>query len=141
MVTATEGIGRSLLVMDGGMRRVLLGRLDRDTGGDSEWFVFACAVKSALREGEHPDAVRTRRRSPGAEPFLRRWQGTMTSWASRNCDVLKGPQSCLSRRSDRRCPASNRVLIAPASPARPALPVLRRPEFSLHLHRSTLPTP
>lgn len=142
-MTEIEGIGRSVLLKDRSAWRLLLAQLHRDTGGSSEWFVFACAVKSSLHDGGYSDGVRTRHQSRRAEPFLRRWQGAMNHWASCNCDVLKNSLFCRSRESDRAPgwrPISDRVLVTPAPPARPALPVLRKLGPSPNIHRSSLST-
>jgi hypothetical protein len=144
-VTETKGIDRSLLLKAPSTWRLLLTRLHRDAGGNPEWFVFACAVKSALHDEGHPDSVRTHHQSRRAEPFLRGWQGAMSHWASYNCDGLKKSLSCHSREPDRapgRRPISDRVLVAPASPVRPALssPVLRRLGLSPDLRWSPLST-
>jgi hypothetical protein len=142
-VTETKGIDRYLLLKAPSTWRLLLTRLHRDAGGNPEWFVFACAVKSALHDEGHPDSVRTHHQSRRAEPFLRGWQGAMSHWASYNCDGLKKSLSCHSREPDRapgRRPISDRVLVAPASPVRPALslPVLRRLGLSPDLRWSPL---
>ncbi len=143
IVTEIESIGRSVLLKDRSTWRLLWAQLHRDAGGSPRSFVFACAVKSALHDGGYPDGVRTRHQNRRAEPFLRRWQGAMDHWASCNCDVLKNSLSRHSRESDRAPrwrPISGRVLVAPASPARPALPVLRKLGLSPNLHRSSLST-
>jgi hypothetical protein len=142
-VTETKGIDQSLLLEAPSTWRLLLTRLHRDAGGNPEWFEIACAVKSALHDERHLESVRTRHRR--AEPFLRGWQGAMNHWASYNCDVLKKslcghvgePDRALAGR-----PISDSVLVAPASPARPALslPVLRRLGLSPDLHWSSLST-
>ena len=142
-MTETKGIERSLLLKAPSSWRLLLARLHRDGGGNPEWFVFACAVKSTLHDVGHPDSVRTRRQSQRAEPFLRGWQGTMNHWASYNCDGLKRTLSCHSGEPDRAPagrPISDRVLVAPASPARPvlSLPVLQKLGLSSDLHWSSL---
>ncbi len=142
-MTETEGIDQSLLLKAPSTWRLLLARLHLDAGGNPEWFVFACAVKSALHDEGHPDSVRTRHRR--AEPFLRGWQGAMNHWASYNCDGLKKSLSYHSGEPDRapgRRPISERVLVAPASPARPALslPVLRKLGLSPDLRWSSLST-
>jgi hypothetical protein len=144
-VTETKGIDRSLLLEAQSTWRLLLARLHRDAGGNPEWLVFACAVKSALHDDGRPDGVRARHRSRRAEPFLRGWQDTMNHWASYNCDGLKRSLSSHGRERDR-APGGrlkrDRVLIAPASPARPALslPVLRKLGLSPDLHWSPLST-
>jgi hypothetical protein len=142
-VTEIEGVGRSVLLKDRSTWRLLLAQLHRGSGGRSEWFVFACAVKSELHDGGNPDGVRTRHQSRRVEPFLRRWQGAMNHWASCNCDVLKNSLSFHSRGSDLAPgwrPISDRFLATPTSPARPALPVLPQLGLSPNLHRSSLST-
>ena len=144
-MTETKGIERSLLLEAPSTWRLLLVRVHRDAGGNPEWLVFAFAVKGALHDEAHPDGVRTRHRSRTAEPFLKGWQGAMNHWASYNCDGLKKSLSCRSGEPDRapgRRPISERVLVAPASPARPALslPVLRKLGLSSDLHWSPLST-
>jgi hypothetical protein len=144
-VTEAKDIDRSLLLKAPSTWRLLLARLHRDAGGNPEWLVFACAVKSALHDERHPDSVLTRHRSRRAEPFLRGWQGAMNHWASYNCDGLKRSLSYHSGELDR-APGGrlkrDRVLVAPATPARPALslPVLRKLGLSPDLHWSPLPT-
>jgi hypothetical protein len=145
-VTETRGIDRFLLLEDRSTWRLLLAHLHRDACGGPEWFMFACAVKSVLHDGRYPDGMPSHHQSRRAEPFLRRWQSVMNHWASRNCDVLRDSLSCYSLESDLApgwSPISDRVLVTPASPARPALPVpaLRRLGPSPHLHRVTLSTP
>jgi hypothetical protein len=142
-VAGIENIDRSVLFKDRSTWRLLSAQLHRDAGGNPEWFVFACAVKSALHDGGHQDGMRTRHQSRRAEPFLRRWKGAMNHWASCNCDVLKNSLFCHSRESDRAPgwrPISDRVLVTPASPARPALPVLRKLGLSPNLHWSSSST-
>jgi hypothetical protein len=144
-VTETEGIDRSVLLKAPSTWRLLLARLHRDAGGNPEWFVFACAVKSALHDEGHPDSVRTRHHSRRAEPFLRGWQGGMNHWALYNCHGLKRSLSRHSREPDPAAggrPISDRVRVAPASPARPALslPVLRKLGLSPDLHWRSLST-
>ena len=136
-----EGVERYLLLEHRGARRVLFAQLHRDAEGDPEWFVFAYAVRGLLHGGGYSDSRRTHHQSRWAEPFLRRWQSGMNHWASRNCDVLKDSLFCRSRESDRVPgwrPISDRVLVTPASPARPALPVLRKLEPSPDLYRGSL---
>ena len=145
-MTETESIDRSLLVKDPSAWRLLFSRLHRDAGGDPEWFVFAWAVKSAIHDEGRPDSVRPPRQCRRAEPFLRGWQGAMSHWASYNCGGLKKSLSCHGRESDRAPggrPVIDRVLVAPASPARPALslPVLRKLGLSPDLRWSSLFTP
>jgi hypothetical protein len=143
-VTEAKSIDRSLLLKAPSTWRLLLAQLHRDAGGNPEWFVLACAVKSAPHDEGHQDSVRTRRRSRRAEPFLRGWQGAMNNWASYNCDALKRSLSCHSSEPAdlalRRRSMGDRVLVAPASPARPALslPVLRKLGLSPDLHWSSL---
>lgn len=144
-MTETKGVDRSVLFKDPSTWRLLLGQLHRDAGGNPEWFVFACAVKSASHDEGHSDSGRTCRQSRRDEPFLRGWQGAMNHWASYNCDVLKNSLSCHSRERDRVPgwrPISDRVLVTPASPARPALslPVLRKLGLSPDLHWGSLST-
>jgi hypothetical protein len=144
-VTETQSIDRAVLLKDRGTWRLLSAQLHRDAGGSPEWFVLACAVKSVLRDGVYPDGVRARHQSWRVEPFLRRWQGTMNGWASRNCDVLRASLACHSLKSDLAPgwnPISDRVLVAPASPARPALAslALRRHGPAPDLHCRFLST-
>jgi hypothetical protein len=144
-VTETEGIDRSLLLKAPSTWRLLLARLHRDAGGNPEWFVLVCAVKSALHDEGRSDSVRTRYQSRRAEPFLKGWQGAMNHWASYNCDGLKRSLSRNSHGPDRSPdgrPVGDRVLVAPASPARPALslPVLRKLGLSPDLHWSSIST-
>ncbi len=144
-MTETKGVDRSVLPGDPGAWRLHLAHLHRDAGGNPEWFMFAWAVKSALPDGGYPDSSQTRHRSRRAEPFLRGWQGAMNHWASYNGEGLKKSLFCHSRGLDRVSgwrPTGDRVLVAPASPARPApsLPVLRRLGLSRDLHWSPLPT-
>jgi hypothetical protein len=144
-VTETEGIDRSLLLEAPSTWRLLLARLHRDAEGNPESFVFACAVKSAPHDEGQPDSVRTRHRSRRAEPFLKGWQGAMNHWASYNCHGLKRSLTRNSHEPDRSPgvrPMVDLVLVAPASPARPALslPVLRKLGLSPDLHWSSLST-
>jgi len=144
-VTETKGVDRSVLLKDPSAWRLLLAQLHRDARGNPEWFVFAYAVKSALHDEGRPGSGRTYHQSRRVEPFLRGWRGAMNHWASYNSDVLKNSSSCYGRESDRVPgwrPMSDRVLVTPASPARPALslPVLRKLGLSPDLHWSSLST-
>lgn len=144
-MTEWEGVERSVFLEHRGAWRALFAQLHRDTEGNPEWFVFAYAAGGGLREGGYTDGGRTHHQSRRAEPFLRRWQGAMNHWASRNCDVLKNSLSCHSREFDRAPgwrPISDRILVTPTSPARPALslPVLRKLEPSPNLYRASLST-
>jgi hypothetical protein len=145
VVTEGEDVEWSVLLKHRGAWRALFAQLHRDTEGNAEWFVVACAVGDVLHDGGYPDGGRTHHQSRRTEPFLKRWQGAMNHWASRNCDVLKKSLSCHSREADRAPgwrPISDRVLVTPASPARPALslPVLRKLEPSANLYRGSLST-
>jgi hypothetical protein len=142
-VTEIEGGDRSVLLKDRSTWRLLLAQLHRDAGGKPEWFVLACVVKSVVHDGGYPDGVQTRHQSRRTEPFLRRWQGAMNHWASRNCDVLK--DSYQTRESDQTPgwrPISDCLLVTPRSPARPelSLPVLRTLKPSSDLRRGLLST-
>jgi hypothetical protein len=141
LVTEIEGVDRSVLLNDPGTWRLLLAQLRRDAGGDSEWFVLACVVKSVLHDGGHPDGVRARHQSRRTEPFLRRWRGAMNHWASRNCDVLKDSYR---RRGSDLTPGWRSVgdCVTPGSPARPelSLPVLRALTPPSDLRRGLLST-
>ena len=144
-MTEGEDVEWSVLLKHRGAWRALFAQLHRDTEGNAEWFVFACAVGGVLREGGYPDSGRTHHQNRRADPFLRRWQGAMNNWAARNCDGLTNSLSCPSRESDRVPgwrPISDRILVAPTSPARPALslPVLRKLEPSPNIYRGSLST-
>jgi len=134
-VTEIESAVRSVHLEDSGTWRLLWTQSRRDDGDRAELFVLVYAVKSVLGHGEYPGSVRTRHQSARSEPFLRRWQGAMNLWASRNCDILKDSLSCRASESDlvpRLRPIRDRILVIPASPARPELssPALRTLEPS-----------
>ena len=133
---------RSVLFEHRGAWRAHFAQLHRDTEGHPEWFVFAYAVGSGLRESGYTAGGQMHHQSRRAEPFLRRWHSVMNHWASRNCDALKNSLFCRSRVSARSPgwrPTVNRVLVTPASPARPtlSLPVLRKLEPSHDLYRGS----
>lgn len=123
-MTETKSVDRSGIREDNGTWRLLCARLRRDDRGNPESFVLLYSVKSVMHEEGYSDGVRARHQSRRAEPFLRRWQGAMTNWASRNCKTLKGSLSGRSRTFDR-APALKSmrvcVLVTPGSPARPQL--------------------
>jgi hypothetical protein len=114
---------RSAGVEQGGTQRLLWASLRRNEGDQSDVFVLAYAVKSATHREDHARDQRTRHHSTKSVPFLRRWQGVMNLWASRNCEVLTAP---LTRRvgefNGLSASSSVRgfVIAPPDSPARPA---------------------
>src|SRR5215204_6671594 len=115
---------------DSGTWRLLWTQSRRDDGDRAELFVLVYAVKSVLGHGEYPGSVRTRHQSTRSEPFLRRWQGAMNLWASRNCDILKDSLSCRANEFDLvpgLRPIRDRIPVIPAPPARPeySSPALR----------------
>jgi hypothetical protein len=140
MVTRSTGDVELSALFDGrSAGRVLFARLHRNAGGFPEWFVLACAVKSAVRDEEGSDGVPTRHHGRRAEPFLKRWQGAMNHWASRNGGVLRDfstYRGCGLDLAPGWTPIGERVLISPSPPARPALSVLRRLEFPTGVHPS-----
>jgi hypothetical protein len=93
-VAKTMTADRSVLLEDRRMWRLLLARLHPDAGGDSELFLFACAVKEKTVDAECPREKCVgedgwRRAENVTEPFLRAWQLAMSGWASGNREVLK----------------------------------------------------
>jgi hypothetical protein len=131
-MTEWEDVEWSVFLKHRGAWRALFARPHRDTEDDPEWFVFVYVVGGTLHEGGYPDAGRTHHQSRKAEPFLRSWQGAMNHWASRNCDVVKNSLSCHGREAARAPgwrPISDRILVTPASPARPALSLPGLKEF------------
>lgn len=135
-MTEIESAVRSVHLEDSGTWRLLLTKSRRDDGDSPELFVLAYVVKS----------VRKRHQSARSEPFLRRWQGAMNLWASRNCDILKDSLSCRANEFDlvpRLRPTRDRILVIPASPARPVFssPALRTLEPFRQPHRSLLSSP
>jgi hypothetical protein len=94
-VAKTMTADRSMLLEDRRMWRLLLARLHPDAGGDSELFLFACAVKEKTVDAERSREKYVgedgwRRAENATEPFLRAWQLTMSGWASSNREVLRG---------------------------------------------------
>lgn len=71
------------------MWRLLLARLHPDVGGDQESFLLASALRASNR-GDLPFEPGPANDVSGAEMFLRKWRGTMDSWASDNRDTLMG---------------------------------------------------
>jgi len=120
MASVIESVDRCVSLADSGAERLRWTQLHRDDRGNPELFVLVYAVKTILHDGELPDSARTLRQRRRTEPFLRRWQGAMTDWASRNGDVLK---NSLSGREFARMPrlvlASDCVPVTPAPPAPP----------------------
>ena len=127
MASVVESVGRCVSLADSNAKRLCWTQLHRDDQGNPELFVLVYAVKSILHDGGLPDGARTGRQNRRTEPFLRRWQGAMTHWASRNGDVLK---DSLSGREFGRIPrlvfTSDCVPVTPAPPAPPGplLPAL-----------------
>ena len=94
-MAVTGSIDRRALLDDRHMWRLLLARLHPDIGGDHELFLFACAVKEGICDGEVWGGGH-RRRKPvcdggwqRTERFLQTWQDAMDCWATRNREALK----------------------------------------------------
>jgi hypothetical protein len=142
---STGNVERTGLFDGTGARRVLFARLHRNADGFPEWFVLACAVKSAVRDEGGSGGGSGRHQSRRAEPFLKRWQDTMNHWASRNGGILRDHsvyRGCGLDLAPGWTPLGERVLVSPARPARPAaLSVLGRLELPAGFYlgsRSTL---
>ena len=134
-MTVMESVDLHVPLADSGAGRLLWSQVHRDDWGNPELFVLVYAVKSVLCHGEYPGSIRTRHQSKRSEPFLRRWQGAMNLWASRNCDILKDSLSCRANEFDRVSrvrPIRDHIPVIPASPARPEFssPALRTLEPS-----------
>ena len=128
MACVIESVGRFVPLADSGAQRLRWTQIHRDDRGNPELFVLVYAVKTILHDGGLSDGARTPRQRRRTEPFLRRWQGAMTHWASRNGDVLKGSLSGREfARISRLVPTSDCVPVTPAAPAPPgsSSPVLR----------------
>lgn len=82
------GTGRPTTSADRRMWRRLLASLHPDAGGDPELFLFASSVKDQVCKPD-PPKTGTAYRGTGADPFLRAWRDTLSSWATSNRDALK----------------------------------------------------
>ncbi len=71
------------------MWRLLLARLHPDVGGDQESFMLASVLRAGVNGDPHFEPGPADGAS-GTEAFLRKWRGTMDSWASDNRDALRG---------------------------------------------------
>jgi hypothetical protein len=128
MAYVIESVGRCVSLADSGAQRLRWTQLHRDDRGNPELFVLVYAVKTILHDGGLSDGARTLRHRRRTEPFLRRWQGAMTHWASRNGDALKDSLSGGEfGRMSRLVLTSDCVPLTPAAPAPPgsSSPVLR----------------
>lgn len=114
MASVVGSVGRWSLA-DGDTRRLHWTQLYRDDQGRPELFVLVYAVNGVLH-----DRGRTPRQCRRTEPFLRRWQGAMNHWASRNGDVLKDSLSgCEFGRISGLLLTSERIPVTPAPPMPP----------------------
>jgi hypothetical protein len=128
MASVIENVDRCVSLADSGAERLRWTQLHRDDRGNPELFVLVYAVKTILHDGGLRDGARTPRQRRRTEPFLRRWQGAMALWASRNGDALKDSLSGHEfGRMSRLVLTSDCVPVTPATPAPPgsSSPVLR----------------
>ena len=128
MASVIENVDRYVSLADSGAERLRWTQLHRDDRGNPELFVLVYAVKTILHYGGLRDGARSPRQRRRSKPFLRRWQGAMAHWASRNGDVLKDSLSgCEFGRMSRLALTSDCVPVTPAAPAPPgsSSPVLR----------------
>ena len=128
MACVIESVGRCVSLADSGAQRLRWTQIHRDARGNPELFVLVYAVKTILHDGGLRDGARTPRQRRRTDPFLRRWQGAMTYWASRNRDTLKDSLSGREfGRTSMLVLTSDCVPVTPAAPAPPgsSSPVLR----------------
>ncbi|MDQ3910248.1 MAG: hypothetical protein M3305_00360 [Actinomycetota bacterium] len=93
-MAAARNMDPLTLLEDRHMWRLLLAKLHPDAGGDHELFLFACAMKEKIHNGERRGSRSARndherKAQRPAEHFLKVWQEAMNGWALSNREAVR----------------------------------------------------